>query len=494
VVEGVRGRVDLRLLVVPRLDYGELKPWLRYEEEQRYSVIGGDDALIISGDSELVPSGDHDLEASFTVRAGERVRLSIVSVRPEVLDYDPPEVPDPDELDRRLEETLQWWRCWSSRARFDGPDRPGTIRSAMALKALTYAPTGAIAAAATTSLPETPGGSRNWDYRYSWIRDSAFSMRSLAAIGFTSEAEEFQRFIERSAAGSAKQLQIMYGVGGERRLTEVLLKHLEGYRGAKPVRVGNAASNQLQLDAYGELLSMAWRRHRRGYSPDDDYWRFLLELVDTAAERWKEPDHGLWEVRGEPQHFVHSKVMCWAALDKGLRLSEECMRRAPVKKWEKTRDEIRAAVESEGYDEERGVFVQAFGAKELDAALLLLPSAGFIAYDDERMLCTTDVICEELDDNGLLLRYRTDKGKKDGLEGEEGTFLACSFWLAECLAHQGRVEEAREVFDRAASTGNDLGLFSEEYDTQEGEMLGNFPQGLTHLSHIAAAVAIAAHR
>jgi GH15 family glucan-1,4-alpha-glucosidase len=495
VIEGVRGRIDLHLLVVPRLDYGELKPWLRYEEERHYSVIGGDDALMISGDPELVPSGDHDLEASFTVRADERVRLSIVSVRPEVLDYDPPEVPDSNELDRRLEQTLEWWRRWSSRLRFVGPDRPGVMRSAMTLKALTYAPTGAIAAAATTSLPESPGGSRNWDYRYSWIRDSAFSMRSLARIGFSSEADGFQRFIERSAAGSAEQMQIMYGLGGERRLTEVILEHLEGYREAKPVRIGNAASDQFQLDAYGEVVNLAWRRHRRGHSPDDDYWRFLLELVDTAAERWREPDRGLWEMRGEPQHFVHSKALCWAALDKGLRLSEECMRRAPVKRWEKTRDEIRTAVESEGYDEERGVFVQAFGTKELDSALLLLPSAGFIDYDDERMVRTTDAIRGELDDGGLLLRYRNDKKDlKDGLEGEEGVFLACSFWLAECLAHQGRAEEATEIFDRVSSTSNDLGLFSEEYDTSSEEMLGNFPQGLTHLSHIAAATAIAEHQ
>src|SRR5919199_1752067 len=495
IVEGVRGRVDLRLLVVPRLDYGELKPWIRYEEEQRYSVIGGDGALMISGDPELVTSGDHDLEASFTVRAGERVRLSIVSVRPEVLDRDPPEVPDSDELDCRLEETLEWWRRWSSRVRFDGPDSPGVMRSAMALKALTYAPTGAIAAAATTSLPESPEGSRNWDYRYSWVRDSAFSMRSLAQIGFPAEAEGFQRFIERSAAGSAEQMQIVYGLGGERRLTEVVLDHLEGYRGAKPVRIGNAASEQFQLDAYGEMVNLAWRRHRRGHSPDDDYWRFLLELVNMAAERWREPDRGLWEMRGEPQHFVHSKALCWAALDKGLRLSEECMRRAPVKRWEKTRGEIRDAIESEGYDKERGVFVQAFGAKDLDSALLLLPSVDFVDFEDERMLRTTDAICEELDSDGLLLRYRIDKKDvKDGLEGQEGVFLACTFWLVECLAHQGRVEEAREIFDRVSSTSNDLGLFSEEYDTSSGEMLGNFPQGLTHLSHIAAATAIAEHQ
>ena len=275
----------------------------------------------------------------------------------------------------------------------------------------------------------------------------------------------------------------MYGVGGERRLTEEELD-LEGYRGAKPVRAGNAAAGQLQLDAYGELLELAWRWHRRGNSPDDDDWRFLRDLVDTATERWNEPDSGLWEMRGDQQHFVHSKVMCWAALDRGLRLAGECMRKAPERKWKKAREEIRAAVEKEGYDEERGIFVQAFGSKELDAALLLLPRVGFVEYEDERMIRTAQAIREELDDDGLLKRYRT--------EGyEEGAFLACSFWLAECFARQGFVEEAWEVFDRALACGNDLGLFSEEYDASAGEMLGNFPQGLTHLSHITAALALA---
>ena len=267
-------------------------------------------------------------------------------------------------------------------------------------------------------------------------------------------------------------------------MTEETLEYLEGYRGAKPVRVGNAASLQLQLDAYGELLELTWRWHLRGNSPDDDYWRFILRLVEMAAERWHEPDHGLWEIRGEPRHYVHSKVMCWTALDRGLRLAEEGMRKAPERRWEKTRREIREAIESEGYDEERGVFVQAFGSKELDAALLLLPKVGFVDYKDERMVRTTDAIREELDDDGLLKRFRRE-------DQEEGAFLACSFWLAECLTHQGRIDEARKVFDRTVSTGNDLGLFSEEYDTQNAELLGNFPQGLTHLSHITAALALA---
>ncbi|HEX5502351.1 MAG TPA: glycoside hydrolase family 15 protein [Thermomicrobiales bacterium] len=493
IVEGTRGRVSLRLELVPRFDYGEVAPWLQHRGVRLYSAIGGNDGLVIYSDADLQIVDRHDLTAEFTVRAGERVRLSLSFARPEELDANPPQPLAAEDLDRRLEETLAWWRRWSSQARLEGPDGPAAVRSAITLRALTNAPTGALAAAPTTSLPETPGGERNWDYRYSWIRDSAFSVRSLADIGCAAEADAFRRFIERSAAGSAAGLQIMYGLGGERRLTETCLDNLEGYRGAKPVRVGNAASKQLQLDAYGDLLDLTWRWHQRGYSPDDDYWRFLLDLVDTAAERWREPDHGIWEMRGEPRHFVYSKVMCWAAVDRGLRLAESCLRQAPVRRWTKVRDEIRAAVETEGYDKKRGIFVQSFGSKALDASLLLLPTVDFLSYDDERMVRTTDAIRAHLDRDGLLLRYRVDE-TKDNLKGEEGVFLACAFWLAECLARQGRLEDARAVFDRAASTSNDLGLFAEEYAPDTGDLLGNFPQGLTHLSHIAAAVAMAQER
>lgn len=482
VVEGVRGYVQLKLEISPRFDYGELKPWVRQEGVRLYSAIGGDDALLIACDADIGPASNHDLEATVEVHAGDRMRLSIASLPPEDLDLDPLGAPEPGELDRRLDETIRWWRGWSSRVRFDGPYAPGVLRSATAIKALTNRRTGAVAAAATTSLPEKPGGELNWDYRFSWIRDSFFSVRSLAEIGYVEEADAFRRFVERSSAGSAERLQIMYGLGGERRLTEEVLD-LEGYRGAKPVRVGNAASGQLQLDAFGELLELTWRWHRRGNSPDDDYWRFLLDLVDRAAELWREPDHGIWEMRGEPRHFVFSKASCWTALDRGLRLAEESLRKAPEKRWKRARDEVRAAVEDEGYDEQRGVFTQTFGGGELDAALLLLPEIGFLDYRDERMVRTTDAIREELDDDGLLRRFRSDSG--------EGAFLACSFWLAECLARQGRPEDAQAVFDRALAAGNDLGLFSEEYDTEACEALGNFPQGLTHLAHISAAVALA---
>ena len=481
IVEGVRGHVEMKMEIAPRFDYGGLSPWLRREGHRLYSAIGGDDGLLISSDADIETAQDgYGLEGSFAVRAGERVRLSILSIAPENLDRSEVRAPDPDEIDQHLQETIDWWRQWISQMQFDGAYKPGVLRSAIALKGLSNERTGAIAAAGTTSLPEAPGGELNWDYRYSWIRDSYFSVQSLAEIGFVNAADGFRRFVERSAAGSAREMEILYGVGGERRLGESVLGYLEGYRQAQPVRVGNAAVDQLQLGIYGEMVELSWRWHLRGNSPGDDYWRFLAELIDIAAERWSEPDSGIWEARGNPQHFVHSKVMCWTALEKGLKLAEDTTRRAPTRRWEKTRDEIRDAVESEGYDKDRGIFTRTFGTDELDAALLLLPQSGFLEYDDERMIRTADAIQENLGVNGLLKRYA----------GDTGAFLACSFWLSECLARQGRVQEAQQVFDRTLATGNDLGLYSEMYDTEGAEPLGNFPQGLTHFSHIAAAVAL----
>jgi GH15 family glucan-1,4-alpha-glucosidase len=486
VVDGLQGAVDLRVEVVPRFDYGQVRPWIR-RSGHTWQALGGDDGLVIEGDVPLAPSGLHDLVAEVRVHAGQRLRLSLRHVRPEVLDGAGTRPTAPEELDRRLAETVAWWQGWSSRAGRLGPDQAAVVRSAMVLKALTQATTGAIAAAATTSLPEAPGGPRNWDYRASWVRDSVFALRSLAELGYAAEADGFRRFIQRSAAGSAEELQIMYGLGGERRLQEVILGDLEGYGGARPVRIGNAAARQHQHDVYGELLDLVWAWHQRGKTPDADGWRFLVELVNTADERWRTPDRGIWELRGRPRHLVHSKVMCWVAVDRGLRLAADLGFPAPVARWTATRAAIRAAVERRGYDLGRGVFTQAFGRPELDAALLLLPSTGFVAWDDPRMLRTVDALRRELEVEGLLLRYRTP----DGLEGAEGVFVACTFWLAECLARQGRTAEARDAFGRASATANDLGLFAEEFDTATGTLLGNFPQALTHLSHITAAVALA---
>ena len=396
IVEGVRGHVELDLQIMPRFDYGEVDPWIRQEGVKLYSAIGGDDGLLISTDMEIEPDDDHGLKAQISVHAGERARLSMVSVPPEQLDRGGArEIPGIDKLDERLDDTIEWWRKWSSRSNFEGPHAPGVILSALAIKGLMNEVTGSVAAAATTSLPEIPGGEANWDYRIAWVRDSFFSVRSLAEIGFEHEAERFRRFLERSAAGSVQKLQIMYGVGGERRLTEETLDFLEGYRGASPVRIGNGAAGQRQLDVYGELLELSWRWHERGNSPDDDYWRFIVDLVDSAAELWNEPDHGIWEQRGEPQHFVMTKVMCWAALDRGLRLAEESMRKAPEQRWKKARKEAYETVMENGYDEDRGVFTQTFQNDEMDAALLLMPRLEFVDYTDERMIRTTDAIRAE---------------------------------------------------------------------------------------------------
>ena len=488
IVEGVSGRVTLALELVPRFDYGAVKPWIRKIDKGQYIAIGGSDGLFISGDLSLEMKHRHDLTGTCTVEEGQRLRLSMLWRRPEDLDEGLVQAPEVNELDRRLEETIDWWHSWMSKGKIGGPYAKYVRHSATVLKGLTNAPTGAIAAAATTSLPEAPGGSRNWDYRFSWIRDSCFTVRSLAELGYIKEADGFRRFIERSAAGSAKQLQILYGIGGERRLPELEIDYLEGYRGAKPVRVGNAAREQVQLDVYGELLDLSWRWHSRGNSPDDDYWEFLVELVDQALHCWRQPDRGIWEIRGRPRHFVQSKVMCWAALDRGINLAEDLDREAPVAAWRQARDEVRRAVEEKGYHRQRGVFVQAFDHPVMDGSLLLLPTVEFIPYDDERLIRTVDLIRRELGEKGLIRRYPVGD---DGLDGKEGVFLACSFWLVECLARQGRLEEAQKIFQRAVSAGNDLLLFSEEYDTEAGEMLGNFPQGLTHLSLITAAVALA---
>jgi GH15 family glucan-1,4-alpha-glucosidase len=486
VVEGVRGTVRIRQLVEPRFDYGTVAPWIRHHGGGLYSAIGGNDGLLCFSDAGLEPDDDRRLVARASVRAGERVRLSLEFRRPETLD-DGVTAPSPEDLDAALEATVAQWREWADRCQPEAADAAGVRRSALVLKALTYRPTGAMVAAATTSLPEGTDGTRTWDYRYAWIRDAHLASGCLTDLGYEAEAGAFRRFIERSAAGSATELHMFYGVGGERRLHETELPELAGWGGAKPVRVGNDAAGQLQLDAYGHLVSQSWRWFELGHPPDDDYWRFLVDLVDAAVERWREPDAGLWEWRGDGKHFVYSKAQCWVAANLGLELAERCMRKAPERRWRRARDELREAIEAEGFDAERGTFLQAFGETGLDAAVLRLPAVGFVEYDDPRMVSTADVLAAELEDGGLLRRYDAD----DGLPGREGAFLACTFWLAELLARQGRGELAREWFDRAVATANNLGLSAEEFDPAAGRMLGNFPQALTHLAHIDAALALA---
>jgi len=334
-------------------------------------------------------------------------------------------------------------------------------------------------------LPES-GAGRTWDYRYSWVRDSVFTVRSLAELGFPDEADACRRFIQRASAGHADELRIAYGIGGERRIPEHELESLRGWRGIGPVRVGNDAGAQRQHDVLGQVLDLAWHWHERGNTPDDDLWRFVSALVERAAREWRLPDRGLWEWRAEPRHFTHSKVMCWVALDRGIRLAQDVGRDAPVERWRAARAELRDEIEARGYDARQGVFTQCFDDLGLDAALLRLGIVGFLEPGDERMMRTADAIVAQLGERGLVRRYDAD----DGQPGREGAFLPCAFWLVQCLAEQGRVDEAREAFERALQTRNDLGLFSEEYDVRAGEPLGNMPQALTHLSHVLAAMAL----
>jgi GH15 family glucan-1,4-alpha-glucosidase len=486
-IEGQSGGVELELRVAPRFDYGEVRPWIRRHGHLLHSAIGGNDALIVWCDQPLEEDPNHELVGRFSVGPNDRVHVSLEYCRPELIDAEGAYEPDAEELTSDRRSTIRFWRRWAKTVHLDGRDEPAVRRSGILLKALTYMPTGAVVAAPTTSLPEVLGGKRNWDYRFAWVRDSSFSSRAFAELGCEAEADAFRGFIMRSAAGHADDLQVLYGVGGERRISEQTIDGFEGYGRSAPVRVGNDATDQLQLDAYGELVNLTWRWHRRGHSPSDDHWRFLLSLIDHAADHCTKPDSGIWEWPGKPQHFVHSKVLCWSALDRGIRLADECMRRAPTRRWKQVRDELRETIERHGYDRKRGVFVQCYDRPELDASLLLLPTVEFVDWRDERMIRTTEAIREELGaGEGLLYRYR----RRDGLAGREGAFLCCSFWLAECLARQGDLDGARETFDRALGRANDLGLFSEEVDPRTGELLGNYPQGLTHLAHIDAAVAI----
>ncbi len=486
ILEGIRGEIRFEIDIVPRFDYGFIKPWIKRKDDHSFILIGGRDGLLLTFDFPLDMRDRHRLTGSCSVKPGERRHLSMLYRKPEDLDEGLISPPSVEEMDHRLDETLNWWQSWVGKGKIEIPYASYARRSAIVLKGLTNAPTGAIAAAATTSLPEIAGGKRNWDYRFTWIRDSTFTVQSFGKLGYVREADGFRRFVERTAAGSAEEIQILFGVGGERRLKEIEIDELEGYGGARPVRVGNAAESQIQLDVYGELLELARRWQEWGNEPDDDYWEFLLELVNQAANRWMDPDQGIWEMRGKPRHFVHSKAMCWVALNSGIQLAETLGRNGPVDQWKTARKEVMEAIEESGYDRDRGVFMQAFDSPEMDASLLLLPMVGFVDYRDDRMIRTTDAVQKDLGEAGLLRRYAATN---DGMDGKEGVFLAASFWLAECLARQGRSDEAHVVFKRALSTGNDLGLFSEEYDPEKREMLGNFPQALTHLSLISAAVA-----
>jgi GH15 family glucan-1,4-alpha-glucosidase len=478
------GEVAVKVKFVPRCDYGLTSPRLETLADDLVVAYGGADALVLQ--SEL-PFGHAELSATQgnrTLRAGEEAFVVLTYQLPHELE---PRRLSREEVHAKLETTTSTWAAWADRCTYDGPYREQVLRSALVLKGLTNAPTGSIVAAATTSLPEEVGGERNWDYRFSWLRDSALTLNALFALGYEQEANNYMAWLKRTTAGRATELQIMYGVGGERLLPEVELDWLEGYRGSRPVRIGNGAAQQFQLDTFGELLDTAWLWRRHGGEIDDVFWDFLSRVGGVVLEKWQEPDQGIWEIRGEPKHFVYSKVMAWVALDRLVRLAELDGRETDPR-WAAARDEIRELVEREGVDERSRAFVQYLGSESLDASNLMIPIVGFVPHEDPRARATADRIADELSADGFVYRYLTDG--VDGLSGEEATFVICSFWLVECLARAGEAERARELFERLLGFCNDVGLLAEEIDPHSGELIGNFPQAFSHLGLIQAAIAL----
>ena len=479
------GMVELAVELAPRPGYGVVVPKLR-------PVAGGllatgEGSTLLLSSSLKFTTGDCVAEAAATMRAGESQDFAL-----QYLPDGPGVRWTPEEIEHRLKETVTAWRSWSSmHQRYDGPWRSLVQRSGQVLQGLTYQPTGAIIAAATTSLPETVGGERNWDYRYTWVRDTCLTLEALWIAACPDEARQFFKFLADAALPQLRQeggLQIMFGVNGERDLTERTLPHLGGWRGSRPVRVGNGAWNQRQLDIYGEVLGAAYRLRDQLGELGPSLAGFLADAADAAADLWPEPDQGIWEMRAEPRHFVHSKLMCWVALDRAIDLAGD-LGAAPdrVGRWKDERGRIRDAILERGWSEQAGAFTQAFGSNALDASTLLMSIVGFLPADDPRIQATVHAIGERLTDaRGLVYRYKAD----DGLEGEEGSFLLCTFWLAHALALGGEVAHAREVFERAAAFANDLGLLSEEVDGATGELLGNFPQAFSHVGLVNAAWAI----
>ena len=485
-VEGVSGEVELELELAPRPQYGLIKPLVRLEEGGARTFGAGRLSIRSAVPLEVE---DSTLRAAFTVAAGDRLGFSVRWAPPESRDAPPPT--PPGDVAGRIADTAEAWRSWEAEHDiYDGPHRDLVRLSARVLKGLTYRPTGAIVAAPTTSLPETVGGERNWDYRFSWIRDSSLTIEALYIGSCPDEAEEFVSFMTSSSGGRAGEgsLQIMYGIGGEHDLSERELPHLRGWRDSRPVRVGNGAWDQVQLDVYGELLNSLWLYREKLGELHMEIQAFVADLADTAARRWMETDSGMWEMRGEPRHHLSSKVLCWTALDRAVKLAPQLGEHAKTEEWEATREEIRAAVLERGWSERKRAFAQSFDSDELDAAQLLMPILGFLPADDERMRSTIEAIADELTEEGLVLRYRNDEGlNADGLTGEEGTFTICSFWLVSCLAKAGELERAEALFDQLAGYANDLGLLAEEIDTANGEQLGNFPQAFSHIGLITAA-------
>jgi GH15 family glucan-1,4-alpha-glucosidase len=485
IVEGVSGRVEMSSVLRLRFDYGSIVPWVRRTDGHRVAVAGPDSVWLRSEPPVKTWGQQYATCSSFTVGEGEKVAF--------VLTWHPSHEPRPALVDPydALEHSLADWREWSARCTYEGPYRDAVIRSLITLKALTYAPTGGIVAAPTTSLPEELGGVRNWDYRSCWLRDSTLTLGALLSAGYVEEAAAWRDWLLRAVAGDPADLQIMYGPAGERRLPEMSLPWLRGYADSAPVRIGNAAVDQFQLDVYGEVMDSLDMARAAGIPAERNAWNLQLSLLNFLESNWRQPDEGLWEVRGPRRHFVHSKVLAWVAADRAVRALEmDPSLRGEAARWRTLRDEIHADVCAKGYDPERNTFTQSYGSRELDAATLLIPRVGFLPPDDPRVVGTVHAVREELTHGGLLRRYSTEGVSVDGLPGGEGTFLVCSFWLADALRMTGREEEARELFEHLLALRNDVGLLAEEYDPVARRQLGNFPQAFSHVGLVGTAVAL----
>lgn len=483
IIEGREGSVPFHIDLRMRFDYGSITPWVRRRGDLLTAIAGPEAVCLYT----LAPLEGRGLshQAEITVESGDRIPFELVW-HPS---HHPPE--DPIDPDTALAATMAAWDTWAERCSYEGEYAHEVRQSLTVLKGLTYHPTGGVVAAATTSLPEQLGGERNWDYRYCWLRDTTFTLLALLAAGYTDEAEAWRNWLLRAVAGDPAQLQIMYGPAGERRLTEMTLDWLPGYEGSTPVRIGNAAHEQFQLDVYGEVLDALYQCRKAGLPPDEHVWRLERLLVEFVADAWTEPDEGIWEIRGPRQHFTHSKVMAWVAVDRAIRSVEEFDNQGPVERWRELRDEIKADVLAKGVDPVRQVLVQHYDTTELDASLLMAPLVGFLAADDPIVANTVDAIAEELmSPEGYVSRYRPQEEGVDGLEGTEGAFLLCTFWLADCWALLGREAEARALFERLLDLRNDVGLLSEQVQPGSGRLLGNMPQAFSHIALITTAIAL----
>ncbi|WP_046727966.1 glycoside hydrolase family 15 protein [Streptomyces humi] len=485
VVEGVSGRVTVQSVLRLRFDYGSITPWMRRSGGHRVAVAGPDAVWLRSDPSVRTWGEDFGTHSEFTVGEGEKVAF--------VLTWHPSHQQRPPLVDPydALRSSVTDWRRWAARCTYDGPHRDAVMRSLITLKALTYAPTGGIVAAATTSLPEEMGGVRNWDYRFCWLRDSTLTLGALLSAGYHKEAENWRNWLVRAVAGDPADLQIMYGLAGERRLPEFELDWLRGFGDSAPVRVGNGAVDQLQLDVYGEVMDSLSLGRTAGLPTKPHMWSIQCSLMGFLEKAWRQPDEGLWEVRGGRRHFVHSKVLVWVAADRAVRtLEEHAELKGELEGWRAFRDEVHQEVCEKGFDPERNTFTQYYGSRELDASLLLIPRLGFLPADDPRVIGTVDAIRDDLGHGGFLRRYDTDAIGVDGMPGGEGAFLACSFWLADALHMTGRTDEAKELFERLVGLANDVGLLSEEYDPETRRQLGNFPQAFSHIGLVNTALTL----